>query len=571
MGIPSYFSHIIKNYPQIIKKYNYYVQNNVDFHSLFMDCNSIIYDIVNAMDEETRNDPNIENIIINLTLEKILEYILFIKPTNCVYIAFDGVAPFAKMNQQKTRRYKSQFMDIFLNGQSTNKWNTSNITPGTQFMKNLSIKLNEYFSDKSIQNKTKVKEWIISASDESGEGEHKLFQFIRKYPRKDENIVVYGLDSDLIMLSIFHYHLYNNCYIFREAPEFLKSSINIIGNSNAATLRVAELESRLVSRDDKASTGGISGTNDKSNDSDSNFVMDIGLLRNSILSEMKFNEEQRIYDYVFLCFLLGNDFLPHFPALNIRTHGIVTLLEIYSTVFRKNPEKFLTKGNNTEQPKIEWKNVKLYVKELMKHEQQYIIEEYSSRDKFDHWKWNDEINEKTTKEQRDKILQNLPIIYRKEEKYISPSENGWEERYYKSLFHNSNHDIKQQICTNYLEGLEWVYMYYSGKGFDWRWSYAYSYPPLIKDLYMNIPNNNDVKFINQKRDFYPQHLQLAYVLPKSQSKLLPKTVLEIVDKKYPQLYSEEPYEFQWAFCRYFWESHVCFSEINMDILEKNIE
>ena len=540
MGIPSYFSHIIKSYPQIIKKYNYYVQNNVDFHSLYMDCNSIIYDIVNAMDEETRNDPDIENIIIDLTLAKILEYVLFIKPSNRVYIAFDGVAPFAKMNQQKTRRYKSQFMEVFLNGQPTNKWNTSNITPGTQFMKNLSIKLNEYFSDKGVQNKTKVKEWIISASDESGEGEHKLFQYIRKHPCKDENIIVYGLDSDLIMLSIFHYHLYNNCYIFREAPEFLKSTINIIGNSN------------------------------NSNNSDNNFIMDIGLLRSSILSEIKFNEEQRIYDYVFLCFLLGNDFLPHFPALNIRTHGIVTLLEIYSTVFRKNPEKFLTKGNNSDKPKIEWKNVKLYMKELVKYEQQYIIEEYSCREKFDHWKWNDEINEKTTKEQRDKILQNLPIIYRKEEKYISPSDNGWEDRYYKSLFHNSNHDIKQQICTNYLEGLEWVYMYYRGMGFDWRCSYEYSYPPLIKDLYMYIPNNNEVKFINQKRDFYTQHLQLAYVLPKSQSKLLPNHILEIINEKYPQLYSEEPYDFQWAFCRYFWESHVCFSGINMDLLEKNI-
>jgi 5'-3' exonuclease len=297
--------------------------------------------------------------------------------------------------------------------------------------------------------------------------------------------------------------------------------------------------------------------------------MDIGMLRSSILSEMQFTEEQRIYDYVFLCFFLGNDFLPHFPALNIRTHGIITLLEIYSMVFRKNPDKFLTKGNSTDQPKIEWKNVKLYMKELVKYEHQYIIEEYFCRDKYDQWKWNDEIGEKTTKEQRDKILQNLPIIYRKEERYISPSDNGWEERYYKSLFHGNSHDIKQHICTNYLEGLEWVYMYYSGKGFDWRWSYDYNYPPLIKDLYMHIPTGN-VRFINQRRDFYPQKLQLAYVLPKSQATLLPNDILEIIHEKYPQLYSEEPYAFQWAFCRYFWESHVCFPEINMDILEKNI-
>ena len=37
-------------------------------------------------------------------------------------------------------------------------------------------------------------------------------------------------------------------------------------------------------------------------------------------------------DYVFLCFLMGNDFLPHPFALSIRDKGIEVALRIYSEV-----------------------------------------------------------------------------------------------------------------------------------------------------------------------------------------------------------------------------------------------
>jgi 5'-3' exonuclease len=45
---------------------------------------------------------------------------------------------------------------------------------------------------------------MVSGSNKIGEGEHKLFSYIRSNPQKhtSETTVIYGLDADLIMLSI---------------------------------------------------------------------------------------------------------------------------------------------------------------------------------------------------------------------------------------------------------------------------------------------------------------------------------------------------------------------------------
>jgi 5'-3' exonuclease len=51
-----------------------------------------------------------------------------------VFVAFDGVAPLAKMKQQKQRRYKSYLLRTLLKKKT---WNTNAITPGTPFMNDL--------------------------------------------------------------------------------------------------------------------------------------------------------------------------------------------------------------------------------------------------------------------------------------------------------------------------------------------------------------------------------------------------------------------------------------------------
>jgi 5'-3' exonuclease len=549
MGIPSYFSYIIKNYPNIIRNLRFFSQSNepktlqtnsnddsIQIDNLFMDCNSIIYDNVHALEknEEKYSAIEFESILIKRVIEKIEEYIQIIRPTHTLYIAFDGVAPFAKMQQQRTRRYKSQFMSSIHT--KPTKWNTSAITPGTKFMEKLSRHVVHAF--KHAETKYNIKNIVVSASNEIGEGEHKLMKYIRDNNLQKETIALYGLDADLIMLSIFHLKYCENVYVFREAPEFIKNSIPVAVQGSLNDL----------------------------------YFLDIFNLSNSIVIEMdcKYQDTHRINDYVFICFLLGNDFLPHFPAMNIRTHGIQALMDIYRLYIGNVPDRFfISKTNN----KIQWKNVGIFINEIAKREHEFLVNEYFVRDKFDKYHWVE-----TTDEEKENVLLNTPVIYRADEKYICPDEYGWENRYYSRLFHHSKSittenqenqtvDFTKSIAMNYLEGLEWVYKYYTEDCPSWKWKYNYHYPPLFKDLYKYIPHF-EMDFIQQtKHTAYSEELQLSYVLPSEKLDLLPPNICNFLKTNYPEFYPQQ-YEFQWAFCRYFWESHPLLPEIPVQLLDQ---
>ena len=131
MGIPSYFSHLIREHSDIIKKQT---EDDV-IDNLYIDSNSVIYDVIYSTD-----DYELENIFKNICM-RLESYINIILPRKTVIIAFDGVAPLAKMVQQRLRRNKGVILDNLNNMIDNNykkKWDTTQITPGTIFMNELS-------------------------------------------------------------------------------------------------------------------------------------------------------------------------------------------------------------------------------------------------------------------------------------------------------------------------------------------------------------------------------------------------------------------------------------------------
>jgi 5'-3' exonuclease len=523
MGIPSYFSYIVKNHANIIKKLS---SNTIQVNNLYLDCNSIIYDAVHNIDFTKLKESDVDTIIKVVCL-KIDEYISQLKPDNSVYIAFDGVAPVAKLHQQRDRRYKSLYQNGIMRSIykdiKQDPWNTTAITPGTLFMKKLNDKI--YYNYKNPE-KYNVKSIILSGSDHPGEGEHKLFEHIRNFPEQhsQQSTVIYGLDADLIMLSINHLPISNQIYLFRETPHFIKS-IN------------AELEPN------------------------ESYVIDIPELAKIITLNMNNGNElttvNRIYDYIFLCFFLGNDFMPHFPSANIRTGGVDKMLNAYKATIGGTNE-ILTDGK-----KIYWKNVRKLVEFLAVNEEEFFKSETKLRDRRSKNHLPD-----ITPDDKFKKFDSIPTFERTLEKYINPFNNNWQVRYYKTLFDvDIDETRKKQICTNYLEGLEWTMKYYTTGCPNWRWCYNYNYPPLFSDLIHYVPFFETEFVENIKPKPVSELVQLCYVLPKQSLNLLPEKLYNSLIKNHIDWYNSDC-TFVWAYCRYFWESHVNLPHIDINELEK---
>jgi 5'-3' exoribonuclease 1 len=543
MGIPAYYSYLIKNYKKIIIKLD---KLNKNVHNFYLDSNSIIYNCLAEM-KGTFNKSFIDELIKKICLQ-IDIYIKEVKPKKLVYISFDGIAPVAKLKQQKERRFKSKIIAELINDSieenimekcktqldKEDKFDRTSITPGTYFMNNLNKKVKEYFRGR--EKAYNVKKIIVSGSDERGEGEHKIFDYIRNNKEISESHIIYGLDADLIILCLNHMYITKKIFLFRETPEFIR---NLSADMDPGDLYIMNIEELMY-----YILGKMFGKDMRNNKNNVNCIK----------------------DYVFIMQFLGNDFMPHFPSLNIRTHGIEMLLETYKNILGK--KKMYIMDNGT----IIWKHVRELVEEFANMELDNLKREYKIRDKMEmsviRRESYEPVNKELSKEVLEKSILNIPMKDRELEKAIDPFSYYWENRYYEKLFNTERNDENlKKICVNYIQGLEWNIVYYMEGCKDWKWKYNYCYPPLFRDLLKYIPLW-DIEFIKENSHSISAVTQLAYVLPPSSLYLMPKqyqmTMIKYKHKK-------NDVALKWAFCRYFWESHFEFQLEKLDEIEEIIE
>jgi 5'-3' exonuclease len=258
-----------------------------------------------------------------------------------------------------------------------------------------------------------------------------------------------------------------------------------------------------------------------------------------------------------MCFFLGNDFMPHFPSVNIRTGGVDKMLNAYKATIGGTNEN-LTNGK-----KIYWKNVRKLIQNLADSEEEFIKKETKLRDRREKM-----VIPNKTPEEQFKKFESIPTYERIMEKYINPFKPSWQTRYYMSLFDfYPDEERKKQICTNYLEGLEWTMKYYTTGCPNWRWTYKYNYPPLFSDLLHFIPYFDTELVPYKAPNPVTELVQLCYVLPKQSLHLLPEKLYKKLLDKRDHWYRSDC-QFIWAYCRYFWESHVELPDIDIDELEK---
>lgn len=375
MGVPALFRWLSKKYPKIVEQVIEDVPiqkeveggheeipvdmsqrnpNGVEFDNLYLDMNGIVHPCTHP---EGKKPPETEAEMMIEIFKYTERVVNMVRPRKLLMIAIDGVAPRAKMNQQRSRRFRAAqeakvkeeekqalIEEYRAQGKplseelTSNKraWDSNAITPGTPFMTLLTESLRYWIVYKMNTDKGWSQiQVILSDASVPGEGEHKIMDFVRRQrtqPHYDPNTkhVIYGLDADLIMLSLATHEPHFK--VLREdvfADQRKNKGCFTCGQPGHHSSQCqGKPKVKLDEHDVKQ----------RPVERKPFIFLDVETLREYLSVELNlgglsfaFDLERAIDDWVLLIFFVGNDFLPHLPSLEIREGAIDTLLKIWKT------------------------------------------------------------------------------------------------------------------------------------------------------------------------------------------------------------------------------------------------
>ncbi|XP_045446077.1 5'-3' exoribonuclease 1 [Melitaea cinxia] len=533
MGVPKFFRYTSERYPclnELVKQYQI-----PDFDNMYLDMNGIIHNC---------SHPDDSNPHFRITEEKIFKdifhyiTILFqiIKPKKLFFMAIDGVAPRAKMNQQRGRRFRSareaESLEEIAKAKgevlpTEKRFDSNCITPGTVFMARLHDQLKYFIKEKistdPLWSNVKV---ILSGHETPGEGEHKIMDYIRwarSQPDYNPNTrhCLYGLDADLIMLGMCTHE--PHFALLREEVKFGKT-----------TQRATSPE-------------------------DTNFyLLHLSLLREYLEQEFisikdklpfEYDIEKIVDDWVLMGFLVGNDFIPHLPNMHISNDALPLLYMTYMTVLPT------LSGYINEAGDLNLERFEIFMQELAKIDKEKFQDTYADLKYFEA-KTGRRPNDKERKEYKpnnddtfnvniDDIKANKPddelqaLINATHEMFVDDMEENDEEYEETSdeeaniemefILHKKDYymnkldyskvtdEVLADQAEGYVKAIQWnLYYYYKGCP-SWCWYYPHHYAPYMSD----IKGFKDLKIEFELGEPFKPFEQLLAVLPAASKHLLP--------------------------------------------------
>ena len=521
MGIPRFFKFISDNFARATFHTSFKEGWNTSVDNLYLDANGIIHncsrEIYFPSELQSRNGPGKPRLAPPsktkakplsaaqkelLLLEKIGAYmdqlLKYVKPRKLFYIAIDGPAPLAKQAQQRQRRYKSAYSKT---DEEMKIFDNSCITPGTLFMHRLSNYIKFYvrkqmMCDVAWQNINV----IFSGSDVPGEGEHKIVSYIRAEPAaKSDTHCMYGLDADLFMLS-----LSTHC------PKFYLLREDLFTTSWNTTFF---------------------------------YKVDIGVLRKELCEFWgcpNCDENNLINDFIFICFLVGNDFLHATPAF----HDLCSSIEFLMNSRKCLQNYYITNGNT-----INLGILLIFLKFIAKNETQLISDTLHAKSHAPNI-----------------TLQNS---------LINPLKRAWginlavyRKYYYQKAGIDADDPAQvQQCCKEYILGLDWVQYYYHNPVLNWDWYYPYHYTPLLTDIISYLNSKNTLHRVSriQTTPLLPFQQLLCVIPPRS--KALVPALFHSIYRTLPQYYPET-FKIDLEGKRHEWEGIVLLPFIDSTVIKK---